>query len=100
VRVTPLLCGRFRDQLGQSIQHPLVAGREPTRGVERLCDLKRAGKLCAPLFLRRAIRDLFIRNNQIALPLRIAGVGFGEARDDFMLDLVGLYCRAEIPCAI
>jgi hypothetical protein len=42
-------------------------------------NFERARKIGPLLFRRGVIRDLPVRNNQIALPLRIAGIGFREA---------------------
>jgi hypothetical protein len=36
-------------------------------------------------------------DQEIALPARVTGVGFREARNDFMPGLIGLQRRAEIP---
>jgi hypothetical protein len=50
--VPPLFLGHLGYEPGKIAEHPLVGGREPTRGVERLCDLKRAGKIGTTFFRR------------------------------------------------
>ena len=57
--------------------------------MDRLRNLKRTGKIGSPLIWRRAIRDLLVANDEIALLLCIAGIGCGEALSNRETILIG-----------